>query len=86
MRLWNVNAPILYVKKGCPYCQAAIDYLDEHHVKYEALDVRSSDALMKQLQDVSGQTKTPTLALNGAVLPDFGVEELDEFLRKNAAD
>lgn len=80
MRLEGMT-PILYVKTGCPYCKAAIDYLDGNQIAYEKVDVRGSDSKMKKLQELSGQTKTPTLDWNGDVLPDFGVEELEKFLK-----
>ncbi len=77
--------PILYVKTGCPYCKAAKDYLDQHSISYDEVDVRGSDEGMKKLQDLSGQTKTPTLDWNGDVLADFGTEELEKFLKTHAA-
>ena len=77
--------PKLYVKDGCPYCKAAIDYLDGNKIKYEKVEVRGSDQAMKKLQELSGQTKTPTMDWNGEVLADFGVEELEEFLRDKKA-
>ena len=77
--------PILYVKAGCPYCKAAMDYLDERKIGYEKIDVRGDDAQMKKLQDLSGQTKTPTMDWNGEVLADFGTDELEEFLRDKQA-
>ena len=73
--------PTLYVKTGCPYCKAAMDYLDGNKIDYEKIDVRVDEAGMKKLEEVSGQTKTPTLDWNGEILPDFGVEELEEFLQ-----
>ena len=82
----DVNRPVLYVKTGCPYCKAAVDYLEQHGIDYEKRDVRAQSSLMQQLQDVSGQKKTPTLKWNGDVLADFGVEELEEFLRERVAD
>jgi len=75
--------PTLYVKTGCPYCKAAMDYLDGNNLAYEKVDVRGSDAGMKKLEALSGQTKTPTIDWDGDVLPDFGVEELEKFLRKH---
>ena len=77
--------PILYVKTGCPYCKAAMDDLDERQVQYEKVDVRGSDSGMQKLQQISGQTKTPTMDWDGDVLADFGTEELDGFLAKHAA-
>jgi glutaredoxin len=77
--------PILYVKAGCPYCKAAMDYLDQRGVDYQEVDVRGSDSKMKKLQEVSGQTKTPTMDWDGDVLADFGTEQLDDYLKKHAA-
>lgn len=76
--------PTLYVKMGCPYCKAAMDYLDGNNIAYERVEVRGSEEGMKKLQDISGQTKTPTLDWDGDVLADFGVEELEDFLAKRA--
>lgn len=75
--------PILYVKTGCPYCKAATEYLDERKIGYEQVDVRGSDSKMKKLQELSGQTKTPTLDWDGEVLADFGTDQLEEFLKKH---
>lgn len=79
-----MTKPILYVKTGCPYCKAAVEYLDERKIGYETVEVRGSDSKMKKLQELSGQTKTPTLDWNGDVLADFGTEELAEFLKKHS--
>ncbi|CAN5653066.1 hypothetical protein BH20VER1_BH20VER1_13050 [soil metagenome] len=77
--------PVLYVKEGCPYCKAAKDCLDGHNVRYEEVDVRGDDAKMEKLQELSGQTKTPTLDWDGEVLADFGTDQLEDFLQKRAA-
>jgi glutaredoxin len=62
-----------------------MDYLDEHEIAYEKIDVRGDDEKLNELREISGQTKTPTLAWNGKVLADFGVEELRRFLAGQAA-
>lgn len=79
-----MDTPILYVKAGCPYCAAAMDYLDAHHIRYEKTDVRGNDEAMKELKQISGQTRTPTLLWGDKVLADFGVEQLEEFLAQKA--
>ena len=33
---------ILYVKKGCPYCKAVMDYLDGNKISYEKIEVRGT--------------------------------------------
>jgi glutaredoxin 3 len=79
-----MTVPILYVKRGCPYCSAAIHALDERGLKYEKVEVRRNPAAMQTLQAISGQTKTPTLVWGEQVLADFGVEQLDSFLARVA--
>ena len=73
--------PILYVKSGCPYCDEAINFLDEHGIEYQQKEVRSDARAFEEMQTKSGQTKAPTLDWNGKVLADFGVEDLPAFLR-----
>jgi hypothetical protein len=40
---------------------------------------------MSKLQEISGQTKAPTLDWDGDVLADFGTDELEEFLKTHQA-
>ncbi len=77
-----MNTPTLYIKTGCPYCAAAINYLDEHQIAYQKVDVLRNAEKMQKLRDLSGQVKTPTLDWDGEVLADFGVDELEKFLRE----
>jgi glutaredoxin 3 len=77
-----VTEPTLFVKKGCPYCAAAMKALDERGVAYEKVDVRGDEDAMNRLSKISGQTRTPTLAWDGNVLADFDVDQLDSFLAK----
>ena len=81
-----METPTLYVKRGCPYCKAATNYLDQHRIGYHSVEVRSDAAAMQKLQEVSGQSKTPTLVWNGDVLADFGTEELAAFCREHTAE
>lgn len=63
-----------------------MEYLDQHKIGYETADVRSNPAMMKRLQEISGQQKTPTLDWEGKVLADFGVDQLEEFLRDSFSE
>ncbi len=73
----------LYVKVWCPWCVLAQRALDARGYRYELLDVESSRATYDEMIRISGQRYTPTLTAEGGhVLPDFGPEELEEFLKK----
>ncbi len=79
-----METPTLYVKRGCPYCKAAKNHLDQQGIRYEEVEVRGEPEEMKKLEEISGQAKTPTLVWDGEVLADFGTEELAEFLAARA--
>jgi glutaredoxin len=74
---------ILYIKSGCPWCHTAEDYLNKHGYKYERIDVRREWAAFDDLKRISNQTSTPTLVIGSLMLPDFGPDELEEFLKEH---
>ena len=76
------DLPILYTKRGCPWCHEAQEFLDRHGISYKEREVTSDAAAMDEMRQKSGQTKAPTLDWHGKVLADFGVDELVPFLRK----
>ncbi len=80
-----METPILYVKRGCPYCKTAKDFLDRKQISYREIEVTAAPAEMKNLEKISGQKKTPTLVWDGDVLANFGTEELEPFLAQHSA-
>jgi glutaredoxin 3 len=74
---------ILYVKIGCPWCRLAEEYLNKHGYKHASVDVRRDRAAFAELRRISGQTYAPTLVIGDLVLPDFGPEELEDFLKRH---
>jgi glutaredoxin 3 len=77
----NEKKPTLYIKQGCPYCDEAMEFLDEHGIDYTLKEVLSDARAFEEMRRVSGQSKAPTLDWNGKVLADFGADELPQFLR-----
>jgi glutaredoxin 3 len=73
----------LYVKTGCPWCRVAEEYLDKHGYKYEKVDVRRDPVAFSEMKRISGQTYAPTLVVGDLFLPDFGPDELEDFLKEH---
>ncbi len=74
----------LYVKIWCPWCVAAREWLDSRGFGYELIDVEADRADYDEMIQLSKQSKTPTLVTReGAVLPDFGPEELEIFVERH---
>jgi glutaredoxin 3 len=74
----------LYVKSWCSWCVWAKQYLNGHNYRYTELDVERDSAAYREMIELSGQTLTPTLSVDGKVLADFGPDELEKFLKKHS--
>jgi glutaredoxin 3 len=76
---------VLFVKPRCPWCVAAIGYLNEHGYAFQQIDVVGDPAAYERMKKLSGQRLTPTLLIEqGAlVLADFDTRQLEKFLEKH---
>jgi glutaredoxin 3 len=72
----------LFIKPWCGWCHEAMDWLNERGIKYEVLDVTADDAARKEMFQLTGQTLTPTIDVDGEILADFGTEQLEVFLKE----
>jgi glutaredoxin len=71
--------PILYIKRGCPWCREAMAYFSQHGVELDVRDVNASAANLHRLIEISGNSLTPTFEYGEFVVADFSVNEfLDE--------
>lgn len=69
----------LFIKPYCPWCHKAMRWLDERGIRYEKLDVIADSKAMTEMVNLSGQTLAPVVDVDGKVLADFGLEELEKF-------
>ncbi|MGF1452430.1 MAG: glutaredoxin family protein [Opitutales bacterium] len=70
-----MDTPKLYIKPGCPWCREAQTWLDKQGLKYDLRDITSNRDDFARMQQISGQTKTPTFEYGDFVVPDFDVAE-----------
>ncbi len=71
---------ILYVKRGCPWCVGAVNYLRRQQFRFQEIDVLSDPAAYATMRRLSGQSLAPTLVVNDRVLSDFDTGQLEDFL------
>ena len=76
-----VALPVLYIKTACPWCTEVVEFLSTHGIGYREQNVSQDATARAEMERVSGQTKAPVLDWHGAILADFGVEELKPFLQ-----
>ncbi len=69
----------LFIKPYCGWCHKATRWLDEHGVAYEEIDVTADEGAFDEMIRLSGQDLAPVIDVDGAVLADFGPDQLAEF-------
>jgi glutaredoxin len=68
--------PVLYTRRGCPYCRAAAAFFSTHGVPVQIRNVSNSRTDMKRLLEVNEQGDVPTFVCGDFVVSNFSVDEL----------
>ena len=77
------SLPILYVKTGCPWCDEVKSFMEGHGVDHREVNVSDNGEAFAEMRRKSKQDRAPTLDWHGAILADFGVDELKDFLHEH---
>lgn len=72
----------LFIKPGCPWCIEARDWLDQHGLTYETLNVTHDAVARQEMLSLTGQSKAPSIDVDGHILADFGADELEIWWKK----
>lgn len=77
---------ILYVKRWCPWCIEAMEYLEVRGYRYELRDVLADGEAYARMREISRQSLTPTMEAGGKVLADFDTGQLEAFLEEHGIE
>jgi glutaredoxin 3 len=73
----------VFSTKTCPYCYMLKDFLKEHEVKFEDIDVSSDYEAAMEMIKISGQRGVPVADINGRVVVGFDQGKIKELLNLN---
>lgn len=74
---------IIYTKNRCWWCEELLDFLREKNIVFEEREVLSNETYFKEMVDISGQTKAPTVILDGEIYADTDKDTIERVLRIN---
>lgn len=57
-------------------------FLNELNIPYEIKNMTTNPAYLKEVEAISGQSMSPTLAIDGSILPNASVEDVAKVLEK----
>ena len=70
----------LYTRKLCGWCIDAKEYLKQHGIPFEEIDIGRDTAAAAEMEQLSGQSYVPTIVIDGHVLANFDTGQLERFL------
>ncbi|MDI6737472.1 MAG: glutaredoxin family protein [Nanoarchaeota archaeon] len=70
----------IYSTPTCPYCDMAKQFLSEHKVKFEAVDVSKDRKAAAEMIEVSGQMGVPVIMVGGQCIIGFDQPALKKAL------
>jgi glutaredoxin len=76
--------PVLFWQPGCASCRAAKEFLGEHGVEFEALDIHEPDGRERWV--ASGRPIVPSLLVGGVASPILHVSQLASMLGLDAPE
>lgn len=57
-------------------------FLNEMNIPYEIRNMTTNPAYAKEVEAMSGQSKSPTLDIDGTILPEASVEDVAKVLEE----
>jgi len=69
--LCTVPKVIVYSTPTCPYCYQAKDFLKEHKIAFEDVDVSKNQKRAQEMIEKSGQMVVPVITVDETVIIGF---------------
>ena len=70
----------VYSTNVCPYCTMAKDFLKEHGVEFEEVNVQEDQEAAKEMVEKSGQMGVPVIEIGNRIIVGFDKEAIKKEL------
>ena len=71
---------IVYSTPTCPYCKLVKDFLNEHNIEFEEIDVSADHDKAQEMIHKSGQMGVPVVMIGDDAVIGFDKPKLKELL------
>lgn len=73
----------VYSTKMCPYCVTLKQFLKQHNIKFEDIDVSEDLKIQEEMIKKSGQMGVPVVDIDGEIIVGFDKEKISKLLKIN---
>jgi glutaredoxin 3 len=71
----------IYSTPICPYCVTLKNFLKEHDIQFEDIDVSQNEIAQKEMIEKSGQMGVPVLDIDGQIIVGFDQDKIKKLLK-----
>ena len=71
----------VYSTSSCPYCQMTKEFLKEHRIEFEDINVQENPAAGQEMVQKSGQYGVPVIDIDGEIIVGFDKERIRQILK-----
>ncbi|HTL16112.1 MAG TPA: glutaredoxin family protein [Patescibacteria group bacterium] len=72
----------VFKKSGCPWAAAVEAFLKQLDVPFDIKDMTRHPQYLREIEQKTGQSSSPTVELDGELLPDASVEDVARALEQ----
>ncbi|MBZ9572974.1 thioredoxin family protein [Patescibacteria group bacterium] len=70
----------VFTTQICPYCVALKEFLKEHNIEFEEINVSEDLKAQKEMIEKSGQMGVPVVEIDGEIVVGFDREKITKLL------
>jgi len=70
----------IYTTPTCPYCLALKDFLQEHGIEFQEIDVASNAKEREEMVKKTGKLEVPVVEIDGEIVVGFDKEKIAKLL------
>ncbi|MAF43809.1 MAG: NrdH-redoxin [Parcubacteria group bacterium] len=71
----------VFSTQSCPYCVNLKEFLKEHDIKFEDIDVSQNKEALNEMVEKSGQMGVPVVDIGGKIIVGFDKEKVSNLLK-----
>jgi len=71
----------VYSTKSCPWCHRLKEFLKEHKIKFDDIDVGEDQKAAQEMMEKSGQSGVPVTDIDGEIIVGFDKDKLKGLLK-----
>ncbi len=71
----------VFFTQMCPYCVTLKEFLKEHNIEFEEVDVTEDEAAQKEMIEKSGRMEVPVIEIDGEIIVGFDREKIIKLLK-----